>query len=252
MSSTDLLRIDDVELRRGSPQLLKGSQEAAVAAHWRDAVENNPALFNGPVISPIRTQVAGRMCTLEWYCSDYAHYLFSRQNPESPEGSLIGTVFVSVVVPTTDGRFVVGRMSQQTSAPGAVQLPGGGVSIRPEQSALSRHDLALAAVREAGEEMGINMDPGSLRIWGVIRRKRPLDVGVVFTSEPQPWEDIEEAFIDLRERELSVGAVPEFDELFPISPSADLARLPGGLGRRAIDYLPAVMRVLSSSEEGAV
>ncbi len=247
MPPADFLPANEVALVRGEPIPVPDAQEAAVAASWRTALERNPSLFNGPLVSPLSACVSDGVCAVRWHHSDFAHYLFSRQNRDLPSVAAVGALFVSVVVPTMDGGLVVGRMSRQTSAPGVIQLPGGGVSIDPDQTEISQRDLTATAIQEASEELGITLDPAGLRISGVIQRQSPPDIGVVFSTEPRSWDAVQAAFAALRARELQAGVLPEFDELLAVSRGTDLTSTPAARGGHIIDYLPAVTGALLTS-----
>lgn len=245
----DFLPASSVAFVRGEPIPVSDAQEAAVAAHWRTALERNPSLFNGGLVSPLDACVNDGVCTVRWHHSDFAHYLFSRQSPDRPAIGTIGTLFVSIIVPTTDGELIVGRMSQQTSAPGVIQLPGGGVSVGPDQMQISHSDLTAAAVQEGSEELGITLDPAGLRTCGVIKRNSPPDIGVVFSAEPRARDAIQAAFAALRLRDSLAGAVPEFDELLAVSPRTNLRSL-SRRGDHVVDYLPVVVGALLTTGGG--
>ena len=53
MPPADFLPANEVALVRGEPIPVPDAQEAAVAASWRTALERNPSLFNGPLVSPL-------------------------------------------------------------------------------------------------------------------------------------------------------------------------------------------------------
>jgi len=249
MSSAEFISASEVTLVRGEPIPQSESYERSVAECWQQALERNPTLFNGPLVSPLQVSVSDGVCTLWWYHSDFAHYSFTRQNRELPATASVGTVFVSLAVPTSDGGLAVGRMSDHTSAPGVVQLPGGGLSIGPEQRVISDRDLRATAVEEVSEELGIILNPANLQIHGVIKRHSPPDVGVVFTTEARPWGDVLEAFAALQAREREAGAASEFAELLAVSPSGDLPYARSGRGHM-IDYLPAVIDAFFKTRGG--
>lgn len=242
MPTADFLPAHEITLVRGEPNPVSDVHEAAVAAHWSTAVDSNPTLFNGPIANPLSAAVSEGRCTVRWHHSDFAHYLHTRANPDDSGTVPVATLFVSIALPTTDRRLVAGRMSRRTSTPGVIQLPGGGISIRPDEEHLSQHDLTATAVLEAGEELGISLDPTELRICGVITRQRPPDIGVVFTAQPRPWENIREKFNALRARELQLSVEPEFDRVLAISADADLTD--SAHGGQVIDYLPSVVAAL--------
>jgi 8-oxo-dGTP pyrophosphatase MutT (NUDIX family) len=175
-----------------------------------------------------------------WHASDYAHYLYSLRNRDILNADATGTLFVSVAIPTTDGKLVTGRMSAHTSAAGIVQLPGGGVCIDEGQVEITEEDLLATAVQEVSEELGIELDAKRLRVSGAIQRRSPPDIGIVFAAEPREWGEIQAAFTDLRRREREAGVRSEFDELLAIRSITEAATVPSSAGE-IIDYLPAVL-----------
>lgn len=245
MSPAEFIPIQTVNLSQGESPVLSAAHEADIAARWRATLENNPDLFNGPIVCPVDAQVVDGACTIRWYHSDYAHYSYSRNSSASYwNWAPVGSLFVSVVFPTHDGGLVVGRMAPHTSAPGVVQLPGGGVSISADRTEISQHDVMTTAIEEADEEMGLSLDAKELRICGLIERRHPPDIGIVVATPPVSWHEIERAFSARREQECRAGIRSEFETVTVVRRDANLGQGVALGGGTPIDYLPAVVAAL--------
>jgi 8-oxo-dGTP pyrophosphatase MutT (NUDIX family) len=239
MPSTEFTAVRTVRLVRGEPASRSPAYKSAVAEHWQAASERNPRLFNGPVVAPLDVSATDQQCTVSWYHSDFAHYLFSRHDTNHPG---VGTVFVSLAVPTTDGRLVAGKMAAHTATPGVIQLPGGGVPADRSRLDLDQSDLAAVAAQEAAEELGLAIDPADLQVCGVIVRRNPIEVGVVFAATPRSWDHIQAMFTARQHADRCAGVPSELDSLLALT-STGLDHLNPEAGR-IIDYLPATIRAL--------
>lgn len=204
--------------------------------NWSRALAKNPKLFNGPIVVPAGLSSQANGPCLDWYKSDYAHFLFSRSTGRA-EGS-VGSLFVSVALPTGHAEIVVGRMAFTTSFPGILQLPGGGVEV-PSATSLNLATVLENASRELHEEVGVSVPPNSFSVVGLIVRSQPLDVGVLVTTAAMDKKAILESFEMLRAR---MGDTAELTELVFASAEAPL------VGGDKADYLDTVLDSLLRTE----
>lgn len=207
----------------------------SIDENWSKASEKNPKLFDGSIVAPAKLSWGSTVPCLDWYESHYAHFLYS-QAAKGIEG-LVGSLFVSVVLPTERAEIVIGRMAPATSFPGLLQLPGGGVEV-PDAPNLTLETVLESASRELYEEVGVILPAHSFNIVGIIVRSQPLDVGIVVTTAPIGKQEIEEAFERLHSR---VGDAAELTELVFASAAAPLPA-----GDKA-DYLDTVLESLRKS-----
>ncbi len=192
----------------------------------------NPTLFDGPAVACAGTSWPrpGELHIL-WTRVTYRHYALRRVTASTaPTGSLS----VSVLQPTDDGRVLVGRMSPTTAAPGRWQFPGGSVEPPPDGDRLDLAALRRNAVRELAEETGVSTTATELELWAVTRGQYG-SIGVLFLAPPLPEPALRERFTALAppERELV--------ELAFVRSPTDLPGLPGPHA----DYLPPVVHRLA-------
>lgn len=211
--------------------------EERVAAHWQDMLVRNPSLFNGPVMSPVTVAIRENRAEISVRKSSYANYMYARHcNVDPILGQ--GTVFVSVILPTSKEGFVVGRMAAHTSSGGLVQLPGGGVE--------TIGDLRLSAVEEVKEELGLVIQPADLNLVGIIVRDKPFDIGVVYQASTHDWSALSETFGKLRLGEKALGKTTEFDRLYEVKLDVGCAWREGL--DFTVDYLPDLVRALQRDD----
>lgn len=145
---------------------LSPSDEAARDRVWGNAVQANPALFDGPVVACAELERTGpRILRLSWVRVTYRHYALRRV----PGATALPSLFVNVIQPTEDGRVLAARMSPSTAAPGHWQLPGGSVEPPRDGEVLDEASLGGQAARELVEELGIDAAAETLRLWAVTR-----------------------------------------------------------------------------------
>ncbi|MFE1260378.1 NUDIX hydrolase [Streptomyces albogriseolus] len=220
----ELPGVRNLLLAEVDPPQLREAQTAAMNRRWEEAVEANPALFDGPTV--VCAGVSWKdpeTLLLTWYRATYRLFLL-RQDPE--HGLPVPSVFVSVAQPTDDGRLLVGRGASSTSHPGAWQLPGGtmeptGTGVALDTACLHRH-----AARELAEEVGHVVASADLELWTVTRGHNG-SVGVHFRAPARPADALTEQYARLVADEVAQGRTPELDRIAFIRSHAELEELGG-------------------------
>ncbi|MFZ4156928.1 NUDIX hydrolase [Streptomyces sp. HNS054] len=229
----ELPGVRDLLLAEVDPPSLREAQTAAMDRRWEQAVEANPALFDGPTV--VCAGVSWKdpeTLRLAWYRATYRLFLL-RRDPE--HGLPVPSVFVSVAQPTDDGRLLVGRGASSTSHPGAWQLPGGTMEPTRTGVALDTECLRRHAARELVEEVGHVVASEALELWTVTRGHHG-SVGVHFRAPARPADALTEQYARLVAAETAQGRTPELDRIAFIRSPAEL----GELGGTCVNVLPVL------------
>ncbi|MER0241353.1 NUDIX domain-containing protein [Streptomyces sp. HSW2009] len=205
---------------------------------WDRAVQDNPALWDGPVVACGGLEQPGpRTLHLSWVRVTYRHYALRRV----PGATALPSLFVNTIQPTDDGRMLVVRMSPSTAAPGRWQLPGGSVEPPLNETLLDEATLAGQAARELTEEVGISVSAQDLRLWCATRGENN-SIGLTYLAPPHPETTLLEAFTEATTAEQNQGNEPELDRIVLVRTSDDLT----GLNGPHADYLsPITTRFLT-------
>ncbi|MGW0753378.1 NUDIX hydrolase [Streptomyces sp. NPDC002587] len=230
----DLFDVERLQLVEAEEPPLSPSDELARDRVWDTAVQANPALFDGPVVACAELERTGpRTLRLSWVRVTYRHYALRRV----PGARALPSLFVNVVQPTDDGRVVAARMSRSTAAPGRWQLPGGSVEPPKDGEVLDESELTGQAARELVEELGIGVDPKTLRLW-VVTRGENSSVGLTYLAPALPEAVVRAAFAAAAAAERAQGREPELDDIALMRSPDELASLTGPHA----DYLEPIVR----------
>jgi 8-oxo-dGTP pyrophosphatase MutT (NUDIX family) len=209
-------------------------------SRWEECAKDQPALFNGPILACRACEPShGGYIEIAWYETNYAHYL--QRVTSAPLVTPARAIFCSVALRPNSGRLLVGQMSNNTSSPGRLQLPGGNVT-RGRSGALSSESCAEDACREFEEEVGLMLQPSLLDLWRVKVGGRFDDLGLIYMCNLDMSEhEICAAFEKHVRAERLAGSSPEFQTLMFI----DASFLDQGSTYNWVDYLPSVARLLA-------
>ena len=195
---------------------------------WSSAVRENPSLFDGPVVLANDLERTAEGLVVQWSRATY-RFRTLRGRPEAPP---LASVFVCVAQPVADGRLLVGRMSRSTSNPGVLQFPGGSLEPPGAGEQLTLQHLRRHAATELREETALEISPGDLASWVVVRTANG-NLGFFFLAPVRPVESIVGAREALVAGERDAGREPEFDDAALIASTVEL----DGLRGRPADYL---------------
>ncbi|MET9611730.1 NUDIX hydrolase [Kitasatospora indigofera] len=216
-----------LDLVETAPPHVSAADRLAVDRIWERDAAANPALFDGPVIVCTGLdQQPGRL-VLSWAPLSY-RYRGLHQLPGTPWKP--AAVFVTVLQPVTGGGLVVGREGASTAHPGRWQLPGGSVEPPLDGQHLDFEALRRHAARELAEEIGLESDPDSLRLWAVSRGEHG-NIGVHLAAMPVPEEVVRRRHQSLL-ASMAGCAEPELEEIEMVDSPAQLAAL-----GPTVDYL---------------
>jgi 8-oxo-dGTP pyrophosphatase MutT (NUDIX family) len=124
---------------------------AAIAAHWRSAIAEKPALFDGRVLIARRLVLVGGRVEAAYVEIPFSALLYWRHCGFPPAGAF--NCFGAGVVRSRDGAILLGHMAGHTANAGRVYFPCG----TPDRDDIvgNRVDLGGSILRELAEETGL-------------------------------------------------------------------------------------------------
>lgn len=188
---------------------LRDGYRTRVDAYWRK-VSAGGRFFNGPVLAATGMRIVDGIPAIDVLLTDYAHYLYARQDPDKAFDCQ--AVYTAAVVVTADDHLLLGEMARHTSAPGQIQCPGGNLEMAPD----GRIDPAACCLREVEEELGPALA-------SEVRWQRPLcvkrggengTIGLMYLLRLECDASRALAMFEAyRAHQAGVGARPELDRL---------------------------------------
>src|SRR5215470_15148087 len=124
--------MDDISIHRVSQLDLKvepwdwsfaRENAAAIADHFAATKAIQPALYNGRILLMRHLRIAGDKLSASYFQSDFASFLFWRDRG-FPDHS-VTNAFGMGALRGTDGVFLLGEMSANTSNAGRIYFPSG-------------------------------------------------------------------------------------------------------------------------------
>jgi len=217
--------------------------EENVSRAWRELRDSQGSLFDGPIASVVNL---GRTCnttTIYWASTTYRYYAVRAS--QSYHGTSAKSLYASVIVRTTEGAILFGKMAEHTASPNRWQLPGGTIAP-PEQVATMKESYARqTALRELHEEVGLQLEPTDLRLWGIKSGGEFGDVGVFYiTVMPFDVAHVREVFERHLFTESSAGRRSELVRLEAVTAPEELLI---GAADSVVDYAGAVCRAFCNS-----
>ncbi|KAB1115057.1 NUDIX hydrolase [Neorhizobium galegae] len=183
-----------------------------VEKHWA-RINDNGQFFNGPVLAASSVTTDGSGPVVELSLTDYAHYLYAAQDLSHEFDCR--AVFCAAAIVTSDNHLLFGEMAGHTSAPGQIQLPGGGVEMGTDGELDARTCCQREVAEELGREFlreGARFRPVSLKYGGNLST-----VGIFYAlSLDMTTEQAQDSFARYQSEQLAAGALPEFDRLHAV------------------------------------
>lgn len=127
----------------------------AVAAHWQQRLQTNPAFFNGTVHLLGRFEIAEGQFTGELLRTDFASFLYWRDHGY-PDKTMCDC-FGSALLRSSDAKIILGRQAPGRINSGLTYCPGGFIDQR-DVGADGTVDFASSVAREIVEELGYAPD----------------------------------------------------------------------------------------------
>lgn len=127
----------------------------AVEAYWNSLLKSGKRFFRGEVFTIKNISCQEENVYISIGQTDYAHFLYTLHRNEFGENDC-RVIYTSVLIETSDRRFVVGVMGNDTAAPYKLQFVGGGIDkddINGDMLDL-RHNIR----KEIAEEVGLDIE----------------------------------------------------------------------------------------------
>ena len=132
---------------------LSEAERNTIYKYWKEAVDKNPNLFDGVVLSVKSVEKLSDGIKVELEKTRYSHmtYVMNHQNEKITK---CRAVAVGGSIVTIDGYVVFGKMSKHTSFPDVIQCIGGGLS----EEDIFDGDPVHTFLRECREEIGLTSE----------------------------------------------------------------------------------------------
>ncbi len=151
-SSQDVIRIETLALSlENYDWAFARARRDEIAAHFKSAQREKPALWNGRVLLMHRREFVGTTLRGEYFETDFANFMALRDFG-FPDRS-VANCFALGVLQGSDGGYVLGVMGGHTMNAGKVYFPGG--TPDPHDIVGARVDLEGSVRREVLEETGL-------------------------------------------------------------------------------------------------
>lgn len=230
-----LLPAESLVFERHESEVLSAQEERLCAEHWAAASEENPALFDGPILLSRGAERLDRAWTITFSESTYARYLWLRRADSLRAGAL----YVAVLAQTSDSFLLLGEMAPETTFPGRIQLPGG--NVEPQEPPLDLSAVQLTAVRELAEETGLQVDARSMRLSHLKYGGTNADLGILFKlTLDVKLDEVGRAFSAHQVALAEAASLSEFTRLVAVEQQTD------GQERwepPAVDYMNDALRI---------
>lgn len=124
-----------------------------IREYWKEAVDKNPNLYDGVVLSVKSVEKLSHGIKIELEKTHYSHMTYV-MNHKNENITKCRAVAVGGSIVTIDGYYVFGKMSNRTSFPGVIQYIGGGLS----EEDIFDGDPVHTFLRECEEEIGLTSE----------------------------------------------------------------------------------------------
>ena len=178
-----------------------------IGAHWLQATERNPRIFNGTIFPLVDHDVRDGVFFGDYAKSDFASYLYWRENGFCDPPTCDG--FASVLLRSREGRYLFAKAAQYTLNAGLLVPPGGMIDER-DVADDGRIDVWKYGLRELGEETGISQGDVSIEPGFKIVRDGALIAFGLFCQSSMTEREIHECFLH---HNRSSYDIPELDAI---------------------------------------
>ena len=212
---TELRRVKTLDLTvSDAPWPFAQERSAEIAAHFEKVREAKPKVWNGRVLLSRNPQFDGDCYRSEYFGTDFASFLAWR-DWGFPDKSVFNG-FGAGALRSSDGAFMLGRMSAHTANGGRIYFPAG--TPDPNDVVDDRVDLAASVLREVEEEVGLAAaDYEASDSWTVVATGQVVACFRLLTS-PLSAIELQQRI----EAHLRAETLPELDSMRIVRSLADL------------------------------
>lgn len=130
-----------------------------VKKHWKSLLNSGKKFFNGDVFTINNIEFSESRVDIFVGLTDYAHFLYTI-NKNTYEDDDCRVIHTSVLIVTSDNKFAIGEMNEETAFPFKLQFIGGGIDKNDIKG--ETLDLEHNIKKEILEELGINVKDKSI------------------------------------------------------------------------------------------
>lgn len=123
---------------------------------WKNAIEKNPNLYNGLDYTIEEIEKNENEIKMKAIKTNYAHYLYDERVGIKEKEYKCNVPWGGIMLITKDNYLVLGEMSETTSLPHCLQIPGGGIDKKDIENGIM--DVSQTIKRELKEEINLNLD----------------------------------------------------------------------------------------------
>ena len=136
--------------------ILPEELKTKITEFWKNAVKENPKLFNGENFIIESTSETENIIEMKAVKSNYSHYLYNERIGIKEEKYRACSPWTGILLQTNDDYFVIGEADSTTSIPYVLQITGG--QMDKSDIIDGKLDLVHNLKRELKEEMNLNLD----------------------------------------------------------------------------------------------
>lgn len=126
-----------------------------VKRYWETLLSSGKSFFNGDVFTINKIEANESIMNIFVGLTDYAHFLYSI-NKSTYEDYDCRVIHTSVLIVTSDNKFAIGEMNEETAFPYKLQFIGGGIDKNDINGEVL--DLEHNIKKEIREELGIDSE----------------------------------------------------------------------------------------------
>ena len=123
--------------------------------YWLKLLNDGKTLSRGDSYAISAIETGKSKLKIELKLTDYAHYMATLNNIIDKK-YVYKVIYTAALVETLDNKIIIGEMAQNTSTPGRLQFPGGGI----DKNDIEKNNINLNKniIKEIKEELGIDIN----------------------------------------------------------------------------------------------
>ncbi|EKE18799.1 MAG: hypothetical protein ACD_9C00231G0001 [uncultured bacterium] len=186
-----------------------------IDAYWQELLKNGKKYKRGEVFTVTKKDETDKTVEVLVEKTDYAHYLYC-QNVDNLGDYGVHIIHTAILVETSDGKIIFGKMGEHTSRAGIFQLCGGGIDNHDLRGDVFDFDHNIS--KESMEELGMDIaDKKRIKNFrqAYFKDGGPTDkMTVVYSVElTETSSEFMEKYAKYAESLICSGENPEFGEI---------------------------------------
>ena len=229
---------EDIDL---SPETKK-----QIEAYWAQLAAEGKKFTRGDVFHITKITEDEKRMEINFCLTDYAHYMATIGRKISSKKERCQVVYSCVLIKTKDDFWVVGEMADNTSTPGRLQCPGGGIT-KDDLVDKKIIDIKKNAALELFEEVGLKENEAQYNCTlgaKYIKSGGDYDfIGVVFLAEVAlTCDEVRKVFLNHNQELEKKGEQAELSDLVFIKNNKEkIENFFRKNTKPYVDYLPQLL-----------